>query len=117
MMKVTVITMHQGHNDDIHNALFTQVVEGVLTEEQKDEWRRNHECGKYYPEDEGEDYQNNMFFRTLGVLPNPGDLILAGNLFNADDDCPPDFETAWIATGRVEEEDDTTPKKGARCPT
>ena len=106
MMKITVITMHQGHNDDIYNALFTQVVDGELTEEQKDEWRKKHECGKYYPEDEGEDYQNNMFFRILEVLPNPGSLILAGNLFNADENCSPDFETAWMAAGIVEEETD-----------
>ena len=58
-MKVTVITMYRARDAE----MFTQVVEGELTDEQKEEWRKAHKCDEHDPdpEDDG-DTPNNMFF-------------------------------------------------------
>lgn len=65
-MKVTVITMYRGYDAE----MFTQVVEGTLTEEQRGEWRKVHGCDEHFRGDEDE--TNNMFFRELEVAPNEG---------------------------------------------
>ena len=80
-MKVTVITMYRARDAE----MFTQVVEGELTDEQKEEWRKAHKCDEHDPdpEDDG-DTPNNMFFRVLEVLPNEG----TASLLNVDGDWP-----------------------------
>ena len=82
-MIVTVITMYRNDGE-----MFTQVVEGTLTEAQRREWRDAHDCD--LPEDEDNDdgdYDdiNNLFFREVPVLPNTGTY----DLRNVDGDGEP----------------------------
>lgn len=64
-MKVTVITMYRADDAEI----FTHVVEGELTAEQKKAWRKAHSCDEFAEQDEVLllDFPNNMFFRVLDV--------------------------------------------------
>ena len=63
-MRVTVITMYRSSDAE----LFTQGVEGELTDEQKEEWRKAHRCDEHDLEPD-DDCPNNLFFRVLDVLP------------------------------------------------
>lgn len=61
---VTVITMYRAHDAE----MFTQVIEGELTAEQRDEWRKVHFCDQHSGKDEDDwDGINNMFFRVIRV--------------------------------------------------
>ena len=79
-MRVTVITMYRSNDAE----LFTQVVEGELTDEQKEEWRKAHRCDEHDLEPD-DDCPNNLFFRVLDVLPNRGNDIYE-RLLNVDGD-------------------------------
>ncbi len=63
-MLVTIITMYRGHDAET----FVHAVRGTLTDEQRDEWRKAHECDGHYDGDE--DDMNNMFFRTMHLGEN-----------------------------------------------
>lgn len=82
-MLVTVVTMHRYDAE-----LFTQVIHGNLTDEQREEWRKAHGCDRYHCEecdnDEGYpcDDGQNMFFRTLTVQSDPSPM----KMLNADDE-------------------------------
>ena len=76
-MKVTIITMYRARDAE----MFTQVVEGELTDEQKDKWRNTHECDEHDPDPVDGDCPNNMFFRVLEVLPNSK---VANHMLNVD---------------------------------
>lgn len=54
---VTVITMYRG--DDAE--MFTQVVDGSLTSEERQKWRDAHNCDQ--PGDDEMEDRSNMFFR------------------------------------------------------
>ena len=73
-MKVTVITMYRSDAE-----IFTQVVAGELTPEQRTQWRRCFACDEFdnlqtvivgEEDEEEDDEMNSMFFRTLDILPN-----------------------------------------------
>jgi len=68
--KVTVVTMYRGHDAET----FVGVVEGKLTDEQKDAWRKTHKCDQYGPKEP--DDENNMGFRVVHTLhrSQTGDL-------------------------------------------
>lgn len=62
---LTLITMYRGFDAEI----FTQVVEGRLTPEQRSNWRKAFQCDEHYngPEDD----ENAMWFREFEtILPN-----------------------------------------------
>ncbi len=68
-MIVTVITMYRAHDAE----MFTQVVEGSLTDAQRQEWRDAHDCDGEAAEDAfSDELPNNLFFRELVVMPNTG---------------------------------------------
>ena len=58
MSNVTVITMHRYWDAEV----FTSVVNGVLTGEEMDAWRKSHNC------DGEDDSLNSMSFTTLELL-------------------------------------------------
>ena len=61
----TLITMYRGWDAEI----FTQVVEGRLTPEQRSKWRKAFNCDEHY--DGKPDDENNMWFREFeDILPN-----------------------------------------------
>jgi hypothetical protein len=70
----TVITMYRGHDAE----MFCHVVQGELTEAQRAEWRKTHDCDGEVADDD--DHLNNMFFRTVKPLL-PGEMA---DLFNVD---------------------------------
>ena len=74
-MALTVITMYRGKDAET----FVQVVEGVLTDEQKEEWSRAHCCDDHYDGDE--DDMNNM---TFCVIEQPLPNGTVGDLLNID---------------------------------
>jgi hypothetical protein len=76
---VTVITMCRGYDAE----MFCQVVDGPLTDEQKDKWREAHSCDAFYPEDADPDDMNNMFFREVEILP----VEKTADLLNVDGGC------------------------------
>lgn len=62
---LTLITMYRGWDAEI----FTQVVEGRLTPEQRSKWRKAFNCDEHY--DGKPDDENNMSFREFqDILPN-----------------------------------------------
>lgn len=71
----TVITMYRGHDAE----MFTQVVAGKLTEQQRRAWRDAHGCD--LDGDEDEDDTNNLFFREITALV-PNDKL--ADLLNVD---------------------------------
>ena len=75
-LTVTVITMYRGHDAE----MFTQVVEGEMTAEQMDEWRKAHFCDQHGDVDEDDDY-NNMFFR---IIPLHSQATEVTDLLNVD---------------------------------
>ena len=72
---LTVITMYRGWDAE----MFCQVVEGELTDDQKSEWRKKHNCDEHY--EGNEDDLNNMFF-CVHAGANPADTVL--NVVNVD---------------------------------
>ena len=80
-MKITAITMYRSYDAE----MFIQVVEGELTDEQKEAWRIAHKCDEHDPEpDDG--CPNNMFFRVLDVLSNEGRFPYGvADLWNVDE--------------------------------
>ena len=58
----TVITVYQGKTAE----MLVQVVEGRLTEEQRQAWRELHDCDQ--PDVEEAEDMNNMFFREFEAL-------------------------------------------------
>ena len=70
---ITVISMYRGYDAET----FVQVVNGTLTDDEKDAWRKSHKCDVHHCDDEDIcDDHNNMFFRTLVPSgPEPTDLL------------------------------------------
>ena len=61
---ITVITMYRGYDAE----MFVRVIQGNLTEDEVDEWRKSHKCDEYHCDnDDTCDDHNNMFFRKLRV--------------------------------------------------
>lgn len=77
---ITVITVIRGYDAEI----LTAVVEGRLTDDQKQQWRDAYDCD--LEDDEDNDDTSNMFFREYD-RPSPNDQIT--DLFNADGDTYP----------------------------
>jgi hypothetical protein len=83
-MKITVITMYRGYDAE----LFVHVVEGPLTEELKESWRKSHKCDQFHCDsdpiiDDCDDH-NNLFFRELEVCKSSAPCSLKnvdGELF------------------------------------
>ncbi len=73
----TVITMYRGHDAE----MFTQVVGGKLTEEQRRAWRDAHGCDQEDADEDDYDNINNMFFREITALV-PNDKL--ADLLNVD---------------------------------
>ena len=77
-LTVTIITMYQGKDAET----FVHAVEGELTAEQQTAWRNEYFCDEFFDEEESDpDDMNNMFFRTVKVLPNNDEIA---NLLVAD---------------------------------
>jgi len=60
-MIITVITKYQGRDAES----FVTVVRGTINAEQRDAWRKMHECDEYYKGHPAD--VNNMFFRTMDL--------------------------------------------------
>lgn len=59
---VTVITMYRASDAE----MFVHVVDGQLTAEQREAWRKGHLCDDFCPEEEEDDgCVNNMCFREI----------------------------------------------------
>jgi hypothetical protein len=71
---ITVVTLYDGGLAES----YVHVVNGQLTPEQRDEWRKVHRCDDHY--DGSEDDPREMYFRELPGMVEPGQVVALENV-------------------------------------